>query len=75
MRILPCKKRERKKGHRAKTCHAFNLMSFLLDRVLGGVRYASDANLKKTVVHAEHVKVGGTMVDFAGPTLFYFSDD
>jgi len=31
--------------------------------------------LKKTVVHAEHVKVGGTMVDFAGPTLFCFSDD
>ena len=76
MRIVPCKKREEGRVvHRANTCHALNLISFLLDRVLGGVRYASDANLKKTVVHAEHVKVGGTMVDFAGPTLFYFSDD
>jgi hypothetical protein len=31
------------------------------------VRFASDAKLKKTLVHAEHVKAGGTMVDFAGP--------
>jgi hypothetical protein len=33
------------------------------------MRFATDApaNLKKTLVHAEHVKAGGTMVDFAGP--------
>jgi len=35
-------------------------------RALGGARFASTDNVKKTLVHGEHLKGGGVMVDFAG---------
>jgi len=37
-----------------------------------GARFASTDGLKKTLVHAEHVKAGGSLVDFAGILLFHF---